>query len=235
MDDTPSGQPDSLFPEPPRTPCEPAPAAGVAVSPRRASGKKQERFPEALTFLEELFVEEMVFGQGCGRPSVSYVLAGFKGSRRSINANAARLARKPRIVAAIAAAQERKLTRVHRAGDEEIARVGDVARFTVADLYDGNGKLIPLHELPPHVAIAIKAVRPGKFEVPVEFRDCLRANELLLRCFGRLKDATVNVEGPSLELILATSRGDPETGVAFDAETRPGLAAPQDVTGQKDE
>jgi len=110
--------------------------------------------------------------------------------------------------------------------------------FTVLDLFDADGRQLPIHQLPRHVAIGIKAIRPTKYGLQLELRDPLRAAEVRLRVFGRLRDNSVHVDpGPRLEEILARSYGEVETkGASLGADARANLtAAPQDVTGRTHE
>jgi hypothetical protein len=179
-----------------------------------------------LTLREELFVAAYVGGAASGRALRAYEQAGFGGSAASRRANASRLLGKPRVAAAIAAAQEQKLNSLEKAGDEELAVVGDVAHFCVTDLFDANGKLIPIHELPRRIACAIRGMRSTKFGLQLEFRDSLKACEVLLRCAGRLKDASVHVEGPSLELILAQSHRLETTDAPLEARASLPAAPP---------
>jgi len=60
---------------------------------------------------------------------------------------------------------------------------------------------VPIWKLPPHVAAAIKGIRPTKNGTVLEFRDTVHPAEVRLKVFGRLKE-TVKVER-SLEDIVA--------------------------------
>jgi hypothetical protein len=122
----------------------------------------------------------------------SYELAGYKPGRH----NAARLFKKPRIQAAIAA----KLAPRIMDGDEALQRLTLNARFDPRKLFASDKKIAAL---PDEVAFALKAVTPTRYGNRLEWHDTQRANELLARAGGRLKE-TVKLEH-SLEDIIAAS------------------------------
>ena len=94
--------------------------------------------------------------------------------------------------------------RLQANGDEELALLGDLQRFTVLDLFDAEGRQIPIWKLPRNVAAAIKGIRPTKHGTVLEFRDTVHPAEVRLKVFGRLKES-VKVESVTLEEILARS------------------------------
>lgn len=168
---------------------------------RSKLGKKQERFPEVVTLREHYFAQLVARGVPARQ---AYRLAGFEGTATSQRANAPRLEKKPNVAALIASLVAEQTTRVMAAGEEELTRLEEVMSFNALQLYDDAGRLIPIHQLEPRVAAVIKTIRPGRYGTVYEFHDKLRAIEIRLKAFGRLKD-TVKLE-TTLEEIVAGAK-----------------------------
>jgi hypothetical protein len=121
-----------------------------------------------------------------GNQTQAYLDAGYKCTRTTAAANAARLLGKARVKRALARLTDKRLEELEQAGDEELRLAGELMRFSILDLFKPNGKAIPLHKLPRHVAAGIKGIRPTDHGLVLTFHDKMAPIELRLKAFGRL-------------------------------------------------
>lgn len=153
--------------------------------------------PYGLSTRELLFVEAYC-GVAGGNASEAYRIAGYKGTAESVSANAARLKGSDRVARAIAARTALRVRKLIMDGDEALERISMFARADIRKLFPEGSAL---RNLPDDVAVCIKSVTPSKYGTRLELIDPLRANELMAKVAGRLKE-TVKVER-SLEDILS--------------------------------
>jgi hypothetical protein len=158
------------------------------------------RDPDVLTAREQVFVRLV---HATGNKTQAYLDAGYRGSRATAAVNVHRLLGKARVQSALAELAAARAARLEQSGDEELELAAQLMRFTVLDLYDSRGKPIPIHQLPRHVAIAIKGIRPTAHGTVLEFHDRMRPIELRLRAFGRLVDKHQVEAGETLTELLA--------------------------------
>jgi hypothetical protein len=128
--------------------------------------------------------------------SKAYELAGYKPHRE----NAARLARKPRVAAAIAARIEEDATRLKAmGGDEALERLTVFARGAdIRAVFPDEPRIAALSDVE---AACVKAVTRTKHGLRIEFYDAMHANEVIAKGTGKLKE-TVQV-AHTLEQIMA--------------------------------
>ena len=161
--------------------------------------KRQQRLPW-LTVKEDRLVRLYV-GEALGNGTVAARLAGYRGSPASLAVIASRVLRKVNVAAEIDELMVAVKERLQVDGDAALMVVANTMKFNVKDLFDAEGKLIPVWKLPRHISAAIKGMRATKHGTVLEFRDTVHAAEILLKVSGRLKE-TVKVERP-LEEIMA--------------------------------
>lgn len=154
--------------------------------------------PFGLTPRELLFVEAYV-GVAAMNASEAYRLAGFQCAPASVGPNAGRLIKKDRVAKAV---HTRLAARVQQLrimdGDEALARITQFARADIRKLFPPDSAIA---KLPDEIAGCIKSVMPGKYGMRLELVDPLRANELMAKATGKLKE-TIKVEH-TLEQIMA--------------------------------
>lgn len=82
------------------------------------------------------------------------------------------LLRNPEIQARIAELMADEAELFDMSADEAKAETAALARFDLADLYDEDGQLIPIHELPRHVSICITEIEYDKLRlgIPVKVK-----------------------------------------------------------------
>ncbi len=119
----------------------------MSLSPKRA---------EAVARKHRLFVEAYLSNGRNGMEAAR--AAGWNGTNGSLKVQASRLLDDPSI-AALVKARAVKVAAAAEMNTESWAReVTAMAFFRPADLYDGDGNLIPIHKLPEHVQAAIGSV-----------------------------------------------------------------------------
>lgn len=160
------------------------------------------RDPRGLHPRERLFVEAYC-GVAKFNATKAYELAGYKPSRH----NAARLITREHIAQAIA---EKVLVAADIMGGEEaLLRISRYGRGDIRLLFPEDHKY---RKLPDEIALCIKAITPTRYGDRIELIDPLRANELMAKVAGRLKE-TLTVEH-TLEEILAASWDAPAAAEA---------------------
>jgi phage terminase small subunit len=139
-----------------------------------------------------LSVEERVF-------ALAYLANGFNGTKAyltmkpDVKSNTAateawKLLRKPEIAAFIAASQDKAWKGLQMSGDEALARVALDARADVRELFDDNGRRLPVHKFPDSIANSIESieVKRGSFKVKLASKSAAR--RVILEQTGKLKN-----------------------------------------------
>jgi hypothetical protein len=99
-------------------------------------------------------------------------------------------------------------------GDEALERITALARVDVRKMFPPDS---PIAQLPDDVAIAVKSVTPTRYGLRIEVYDALRANELMAKSAGRLKDQ-VKVDAPTLAELMAAANETRAVGAPPAAE-----------------
>ena len=160
-------------------------AAALREAPtRRSSGKPQERDSSLLTPREALFVLKVL---ELDNQTEAYLQAGYRCTRPTARANAARLLAKARVQKALALARKQRLDAAEMTADEAMLGVSAIARADIRRLFGPNGQLLPIHEWPDDIAVCVKAIRHKPFGVEVVLHDKLRALEIIATAAGRLR------------------------------------------------
>lgn len=133
-----------------------------------------------------VFVEAYI-GNG-GNATRAYLEAYPEAKVSTARVEGCRFLTKPNIRTEIERRQGEIFKRWEMAGDEAIALLSARARLDIADLYDEDGKLLPLRELPKAVRACIKGIRrDAKGRRELVFHDALKAAELMAIATGRIR------------------------------------------------
>ncbi len=135
-----------------------------------------------LTPREQLFVLKVI---ALDNLTEAYVQAGYKGTRKSARAHAARLVGKGSIAQAIALARQSSLQKAEASADEAMAAISRALRFDPRLLLDERGTLRSMKDWPDAVALVVKSIDPATGKVT--FMDKLRAAELIAEAGGRIR------------------------------------------------
>src|SRR5258706_7166876 len=137
-----------------------APAAfrplGVTTGTRRPPGKAQERDPAALTPREALFVLKVL---ELDNQAEAYIQAGYRCTRQSARANAARLIAKDSVQKALASAHEKRLKAAEMDANEAMRGISVVARADIRKLFDQNNQVLPVQQWPDDIAPCVKSIK----------------------------------------------------------------------------
>ena len=104
-----------------------------AAPQRRPPGKTQERDPEQLTPREALFVLKVL---EVGNQTEAYLRAGYRCTRRTARANAARLLTKASVAKAFTMARQKRLQAAEMDADEAMRSISAIARADIRRLFD---------------------------------------------------------------------------------------------------
>ena len=155
-------------------------------------GTRTPRRRRTLTAKQKLFVAEYLSN---GQNATRAYQATHPGCKPTTAAeNGSKLLRYANVAAFVAAELEKRFKRLGMTGDEAFALVSETARARLADCFDADGALLPLHQMPERAQIAIKALRRGKDgELTITLHDSLKARELLAQAAGKLKTPVFNM------------------------------------------
>lgn len=98
-----------------------------------------------MTPKQEAFVREYLIDLNA---TAAYRRAGYVAKGNAAEVGAHQLLRNPKVAAAVAAAQEQRAERTKVDADWVLRRLHDEAEADLADLYDTDGNLKPVHEWP---------------------------------------------------------------------------------------
>jgi hypothetical protein len=157
--------------------------------------------PAGLTPKELLFVAAYC-GAARFNASAAYRLAGYSTkSPAAVRKSASQLLAKPDVATLI---QMKLAQRVERLGamdgDEALENISRFARGDIRKVLAADD---PIAQLPDEVACLIKAVTPSRYGRRIELYDALRANELVAKAAGKLREVHDVRVTRTLEDILA--------------------------------
>lgn len=133
----------------------------------------------------------------------------------------ATLMRNPEVILAIQARMRARAARSRITQDEVIAELGKIALSNVRDLYDADGNLLPVHQLPEEVAAAIAMIEvvEGKNEVlstkKVKLHDKKSALDTLAKHLGMLTEKVEMTGKDGAPLVPPSDDKDVARRVAF--------------------
>lgn len=156
-----------------------------------------------------------------GRNGVRAYQAVYAGTTyMSAAAAASRLLNDDKIQARIQELYEEQVARLKATADRVLMEAGKLAFINARDLFDGEGKMIPIHELDPEVAAAIVSIEydeiysgEGKNRkvigrtAKVKLADKYKGIELLGKRLKVFSDKVEHTHKFSLEDLLAGSEG----------------------------
>jgi len=147
------------------------------------------------------------------------IRAGY--SKHTAYAIGAENLKKPQIVAALDAARGEIAKKSEMDADEWRARVARIARFDPRKLFDADGKLIPIIDLPDDAALCVGTIKVQREKtrlvengqvvaveesvLEVKPHEVLRALEMVGKTLGVLRD-TVKHEGIDIAALLREGR-----------------------------
>lgn len=98
-----------------------------------------------------------------------------------------RLLRNVEIQHAIAAALADRWKRLEMRADESVALISLRARADIGEAFGPDGTMLPVHQWPDSIRLAVKSIRPGPFGDTITLHDGLKAAELMAMIQGRLR------------------------------------------------
>ncbi len=166
----------------------------------------------AVTEAQRRFVEEYVAdGNGTRAYRVAYPGASYAAART----NAGRLLALSAVAREVRAGRAAQSRRTRISADRVLRELAAIAFSDIGDLFDSDGRPIPVHQLDPATRRAIAAVSTASVNDPtgvlsekfhVRFWDKLRALELLARHLGL--DRPLTPPAALLEALPARLRAD---------------------------
>lgn len=143
------------------------------------------RKPRRETFSDQilLFIEALV-----GNPNVTraYMLAYPTCKANTAATNGWRLLRNAKIADAVKEGRRRRLEGHTITADEAMQRIAIIGKLDVRQLYDHEGNMLSVQDLPDDVALVIKGLEPKEFGTKVTFDSRLAALELIAVAGGKL-------------------------------------------------
>lgn len=159
--------------------------------------------PTALHFVEE-------FVSNGGNATQAY-LASHPNctSFKAASVEGCRMKRLPHIARAIEQAMRGRIKRWQMDGDEAMGLIALAARADIAQAFDANGSLLPVHQWPDTLRLAVKTV---KADGSISLVDPLRARELVATAEGRIKAKLDVNHSFDHAAFLEGLSGPPDTG-----------------------
>lgn len=121
---------------------------------------------------QKVFVQEYLKDLNA---TAAYKRAGFKASGHSAETNAARLLRNAEVSKAIQAGMDARAKRAELDSDQILKEIGRLSYINPKKLFDAQGRLLPIHQLPDEIAVCISSLDvvttrvPGSDPVEVEY------------------------------------------------------------------
>lgn len=135
---------------------------------------------------EGVFVEAYLTNGG--NATRAYLAAHPEAKPTTARVEGCRLLTKPNIREEIERRRLEVFKRWEMEGEEALALLAARARFDPIDLFDEDGKLLSVRELPHYVRVCIKGIRKdGKGRRELVFHDGLKAAELVAIATGKLR------------------------------------------------
>lgn len=150
---------------------------------------------------ESVFVAAMIERHNATR---AYQLAYPNCKANTAATNGWRMLRNAKVRTAIAEGRRAKLEALEMKGTEALQRIALIARADVRQLFDEDGKLLPVHEWPDELALAVKSVKDKPWGKEISFDSRLSALEIVAEADGTLKKSLNPDDVLSLLLAHAT-------------------------------
>ena len=173
---------------------------------------------QRLSLREALFVLKVI---ELDNQTEAYMQAGYKCSRESARANAARLIAKDSVKEALRVAHDKRLDAAELNADDALRAVSVIARGDIRKLYRNGWEMLPPDQWPDDVAACVKSIQMTPHGAKVTFYDRLRGLEIIATAGGRLKPKPDSKQVFALEDFL---RDRPPT---IDEEANPPVTSPR--------
>ncbi len=128
-----------------------------------------------LTPKQEMFVREYLVDLNATQAAIR---AGY--SAKTADVQASRLLGNVQIARAIQAGMDKRAANVEITAEEVLGEIKKLALSDIRDIFDENGRLLPVHMLPDHVAKSVSSIEvvttriPGSDPVEVEHTSKIR-------------------------------------------------------------
>jgi hypothetical protein len=133
----------------------------------------------------------------------AYLEAHPKVALTTADTEGCRILRIPKVAAWLA----RRLEPIWKArqmdGEQALARVAQIAAFDLRDLYDAEGKLLPVHQWPDSIVGVVRSVQDGPYGLKVSVESPHAALRTILELTGKLRGA-----GDSIDALAEAIRAD---------------------------
>lgn len=157
-------------------------AAVQRSSAQRVSGSNVHR--EALTAAQRAFLEIYIANGGNG--TRAYLATHPNAQRNTAASNASRMLRNARIASELARRRAEVFAKHQLDADEALCLIAMVAAADLLDAYGDDGTLLPLHQWPENLRLAVKEVRA---DGTIKLLDVLKARELIAIRWCRIQRA----------------------------------------------
>jgi DNA-directed RNA polymerase subunit F len=117
----------------------------------------------------------------------AYLAVHPKASSATAEVQGSRLLRKPKVESFLAAERAARKKRLTMEGDEALEAITRIARGNIQQLFDAQGKLLKVIDMPADVADTVKSLKPTPHGTTIVLFDKLKARELMAIAGGRLR------------------------------------------------
>lgn len=185
-----------------------------------------------LTVKQERFCQEFVL---YGNQSRAYRIAynAENMSDEAVHVEASRLSDDPKVSLRISELQDEQKKKFQTTLEDTVRGITEIASFDIAELYDENGKLKNIHDIPKHIRSAISGIKVFEeydynyeekkkeltgFTKEVKILSKLDAFEKLMKHFNGYKQhqeggsATINLTGLSDQTVKELANVKPANG-----------------------
>jgi hypothetical protein len=143
---------------------------------------------EGLTGTQQRFVIEYDNNGGNGTRAYLVSHATTCKSEATAATNAWRMLRNAKVRSALAKLEEARHRRLQMTGDEALMLEALAARADIRELYDEQGRLLPIKHWPDSIARCVVSIRPGPFGDIIVLESKHAARRTVLEATGKLKN-----------------------------------------------
>ena len=175
--------------------------APPAPTPTPAPDKNAIVIDDGLTLEQRAFAHAYDANGGNGTRAYREIYPGVSSDHVAAS-SAWRLLKNEKIAALINRLSTARFIRMQMSGDEALALTGASGRLDVGDVYDDDGKMLPVKLWPEHVRRCVTSIRPGPYGDAVTFEQRTPNRRIVLEATGKLKNPIAGAAA-SLARILA--------------------------------
>ena len=115
----------------------------------------------------------------------AYITAGYQARAASADANASRLLRQDRVAAYVALCESKARAKAERdhgiTQDRLLTELAGIAYADPAEMYDEDGRLLPIHQMPERARRAISSIEYGKDGVKIKLWSKTQGADMLAK------------------------------------------------------